>query len=72
MKMIEQKTGGCIISITSIEALHVSSADVYFNKKDDIIVRGKEVKSKTLQDRKEYNRRLKELDRVDPSLYKGR
>ena len=50
------------------EALdNVSPADVYFGRKGDIIARRKEVRNKTLQARKEYNRRLRELKTVDPS-----
>ena len=44
------------------EALdNVAPADVYFGRKDGILTRRKEAKRKTLQARKEYNRKLREL-----------
>ena len=46
------------------EALdNVTPADVYFGMKDGILARRKEVKRKTLQARKKYNQKLRELDR---------
>jgi len=39
----------------------VTPADAYFGRKDDIMARRKEVKRKTLEVRREYNRMLREL-----------
>ena len=38
-------------------------ADVYFGRREDILARRKEAKSKTLQARREHNQKLRELDR---------
>ena len=46
------------------EALgNVTPADVYSGRREDIPARRKEVKNKTLQERREHNRKLRELDR---------
>jgi len=46
------------------EALgNVTPADVYYGRREDILVRRKEAKRKTLQARHEHNRKLRELDR---------
>ena len=46
------------------EALdNVTPADVYFGRKDGILAKRKEAKQKTLQARKEYHQKLRELDR---------
>jgi len=46
------------------EALdNVTPANVYFGRKDDILTRRKEANRKTLQARKEYNRKLRRLDK---------
>ncbi|MBA7672164.1 hypothetical protein ES703_80338 [subsurface metagenome] len=45
------------------EALdNVTPADVYFGRKDGILAGRKEAKQKTLQSRKEYNQKLRELE----------
>jgi len=38
------------------------AADVYFGKKDAILAGKKKAKRKTLQTRKEYNQKLRELE----------
>jgi putative transposase len=50
------------------EALsNVTPVDVYYGRKDDILTRRKEVKRRTLRARKEYNRKLRELDKSSPN-----
>ena len=50
------------------EALeNVAPADVYFGRKDGILVRRKEAKQRTLQARHEHNRKLRELDKINSS-----
>ncbi len=43
------------------------AADVYFGRKDSILVRRKEAKQRTLQTRHEHNRKLRKLDRINSS-----
>jgi len=46
------------------EALgNATPADVYFGRKDGILTQRKGAKRKTLQARKEYNRKLRRLDK---------
>lgn len=55
-----------LVGIKHIEALgNVTPADVYYDRKDDILARRKEVKRKTLQTRYEHNRKLSELDKAN-------
>ena len=50
------------------EALgNVTPADVYYGKKEGIIARRKEAKQRTLQARRDYNRKLRELDTTNPA-----
>jgi len=45
------------------EALdNATPTDVYFGRKDGILARRKEAKQKTLQARREYNQKLRELE----------
>jgi len=46
------------------EALsNVTRASVYYGRKEDILTRRKEAKRRTLRARKEYKRKLRELDK---------
>jgi len=50
------------------EALeNVTPADVYFSRKGSILARRKEAKQRTLQARREHNRKLRELDKINSS-----
>ncbi len=50
------------------EALgNVTPADVYYGRKESIIARRKEVKHRTLQARRDHNRKLRELDTTNPA-----
>jgi len=50
------------------EALgNVTPVDVYYGRKDDILTTRKEAKRRTLRARKEYNRKLRELDQGNPT-----
>jgi hypothetical protein len=50
------------------EALgNVTRASVYYGRKDDILTRRKEAKRRTLRARKEYNRKLRELEQGNPT-----
>ena len=50
------------------EALgNVTPADVYYGRKESIIARRKEVKQRTLQARRDHNRKLRELDTTNPA-----
>ncbi len=40
----------------------VSKSDAYFDKKDGILARRKKAKQKTLQIKREHNRKSRELD----------
>lgn len=56
--------GDMQMDIDAGEALgNVTPADVYYGRRKDILTRRKEAKNKTLQARREYNQKLKELDR---------
>lgn len=40
----------------------VTPADFYYGRREDILTQRKEAKQKTLQSRKEYNQKLRELE----------
>ncbi len=50
------------------EALgNVTPADVYYGRREQILIRRKEAKQKTLQSRLKHNRKIRELDRTNSS-----
>ncbi len=51
------------VSYYNHEALsNITPVDVYYGRKDDILAKRKEAKRRTLRARREYNRKLRELD----------
>ena len=42
---------------------NITPVDVYYGRREDILIRRKEAKRRTLGARKEYDRKLRELDR---------